>query len=116
MIKTAETAFELMGEIAREEFFKQPWYMKLFGALPMRQVKNALKERLDYRSFAAAPLIGYDGHLQMVTAKTNKLKALGIRRRECSRQYRRVHKPTPLYSSIAYKRSLERLPSLAYFR
>ncbi len=42
----------------------------------------------------------------MVTAKTNRLKALNIRRRECSRQYRRVHKGVQVSTEYSLQKKL----------
>ena len=65
LIKAAEAGFEISEDLMRHEFNDLPWYLQILGWLPLSKMKKGLKEKLDYRSFAVAPLIGYEGNVMI---------------------------------------------------
>ncbi len=59
ILKTAEGVAQVIKEILKDEFAKSP--IALFGAWLAKSGFQAMKAKLDYREYGAAPLVGLDG-------------------------------------------------------
>lgn len=72
MLKTAETCFEIGGDLVASEYSKEPFYSKVLGAIPFKRIYNRLKRKIDYRSFAVAPLLGYDSNIMICHGRSDE--------------------------------------------
>jgi len=59
LLKTGEGVAEMVLKMVREELTRHRW-MKLF-LLPLRKGIRGLRDRIDYREFGGAPLLGVNG-------------------------------------------------------
>ncbi len=59
LLKTGEGVAEMVIKMVREELTRHRW-MKLF-LLPLRKGMRSLRNRIDYREFGGAPLLGVNG-------------------------------------------------------
>ncbi len=59
VLKFAESVFEWMADLAREEIAHRP--VARVGALLLKPVIGTLKEQLSYEQYGGAPLLGIDG-------------------------------------------------------
>jgi len=73
LLKTAEGVAKMVKETLKEELSRNP--IRALGALMARGGFTALKSRMDYREYGAAPLIGLNG-LGMVAHGSSDGKAI----------------------------------------
>lgn len=73
LLKTAEGVAKMVKETLKEELSRNP--VRALGALLARGGFDALKSRMDYREYGAAPLIGLNG-LGMVAHGSSDGKAI----------------------------------------
>mgnify|MGYP000881522533 CR=1 FL=1 len=73
ILKTAEGVASVVKDTLKEEFAKSP--IRLFGAWLARGGFQAMKSKMDYREYGAAPLVGLNG-LGLVAHGSSDGKAL----------------------------------------
>lgn len=65
VLKTGEVFSELGPELLKEEIDKEPWYKRALTYSLLRKPYERLKQKIDYRSYAVAPLLGLNGNVMI---------------------------------------------------
>jgi len=71
ILKSAETAFEIFGDIFKDEFKKEPIYNQIIAGHTLKRMGARIKQRIDYRSIATAPLMGIDGYVMICHGRSD---------------------------------------------
>ena len=83
MLKMGEVSFELSGDLTRAAYQEEPWWSRWLGAIPLSRIKEKVKAKVDYRSFGAAPLFGYQGNIMVGHGRSDADAVFGAIERTC---------------------------------
>ncbi len=75
ILKTSETMFGISGDLTRVAYSEEPLVSRLIGGPTLRRIGRRIKEKVDPKSFGAAPLYGFDANI-LVAHGSSDAKAI----------------------------------------